>query len=98
MTNEQMRVEIGRKLNYDIASSSVQLPNWPEDLNACHAMEESISDDDWPRYQDILKDLAYKWSKQHKPNDRWFRTASASAPIRCEAFLHFHYLKGLLKK
>ena len=59
-----------------IGSRTDELPNWPEDLNACHEFEEGLTDIESCRYTQILCG----------GEDAW-RACHATARQRCIALL-----------
>jgi hypothetical protein len=59
------------------------VPNYPEDLNAMHEVEESLSDDQLVEQSDFLYDLACLHQRQ---TGKW-RYLSMPANLRAEAYL-----------
>ena len=55
-------------------------PNYPGDLNACHEMEEALTDDQGILYGSILAHIRTRFTES-----KWMW--HATAPQRCEAFL-----------
>ncbi len=80
MTNDEIRIAIGQHEGLKL----VLPPNYLEDLNAVHQLEETLSDAEVQKYIDHLiavtkADLGYGtnyWSVYH-----------ATAPQRCKALL-----------
>lgn len=62
------------------------LPNYPEDLNACHEMEGVLTDDQLPVYEAWLFRLNNVNPATIFASDT-FRIYHATAAQRCEAFL-----------
>lgn len=46
--NEYVSCDWGQETT--LARFGHKLPNWPDDLNACHEMESHLSDEDWSEY------------------------------------------------
>jgi hypothetical protein len=62
---------------------TLPVPNYPEDLNAMHEVEESLSDDQLVEQSDVLYDLACLHQRQ---TGKW-RYLSMPANLRAEAYL-----------
>lgn len=66
-------------------------PDYLKDLNAIHDAEKLITDEEWPKYRDLLHEMAFKATP---PKAKWFRPQCCTAAQRAEAFLR---VKGLWK-
>jgi len=73
-----------QKLRWDVI-----VPNYPEDLNACHDMEKMIPDNLRDRYHDVLSKLeGYNYRRSiGERNEHLAWCVSAPAAQRAEAFL-----------
>jgi len=106
MTKEQMRQAIAEALGFKLITCSCgivggiadgkhhhELPNWPEDLNACHEMEKALTKREWWVYRSELDTMSWGIATRHYA---WQGDSiHASAEQRCIAFLK---TKGLWKE
>lgn len=75
----------------------LKCPNYPEDLNACHAAEKTLNKEQQKLYADCLYVITGLGTEQPNPHSekelvQWFtraffQVATATAMQRCEAFL-----------
>jgi hypothetical protein len=86
--NQELRFQIANHVynKWDIHT----LPNFPNDLNAMHNLEEGLTDEEWIKYNNIIFEI---WKKKvpKKPCD--FNIIHVNAEIRAEAYAK---LKGIL--
>jgi len=68
------------------------IPNYPNDLNACHEMEKTLTNDQLSHY--CLTVLPRVCDMTQPMNGNITAAVTATAPQRCEAFLK---TKGLWK-
>jgi len=68
------------------------LPDYLNDLNACHEMEKAMDREQAAAYHDFLRESTPSCATMKCWADRW--TYHANAAQRCEAFLR---TKGILK-
>lgn len=63
-------------------------PDYPNDLNACHEMENVLTEDQGGEYEEVLEAICQKQLVEDGTN-HWlrFRICHATAAHRCEAFL-----------
>lgn len=61
------------------------IPNWPEDLNACHEAEKSLRVDELEAYLRHLVPNEAQWIKY--PMNAYWLICHATSLQRCEAFL-----------
>ena len=62
------------------------LPNYPQDLNACHEMEKTLSSEKYGDYTNHLAKVCHPFSNE-RPHSAIQVSICATAPQRCEAFL-----------
>ena len=91
MTKTSMRIAVGKVIGLkcdDLTSAQMDdmgVPDYPDDLNACHEMEDTLTGISWAEYLAHLELVCE--SKLNHP-------VHATAAQRCEGFLR---AKGLLK-
>lgn len=75
---------------------TAQLPDYLNDLNACHEIEKVLNNAEYHTYEDILgREVVYRDNGREMTGKRMNTSRiSATAAQRCEAFLR---VKGLLK-
>jgi len=62
-------------------------PNYPQDLNACHAMEKCLTDEQWGKYTAHLLDIVSEHIDKENARLRSVCYCSATARRRCNAFV-----------
>ena len=99
MTNDEMRIAIAECCewkrhhvgatwgwqNIESNTVSARLPNYPNDLNACHEMEKTLSEGELCDYGCELSSLTD--ASIFEGDVLWGKLAHATARQRCEAFL-----------
>ena len=63
------------------------VPNYPQDLNACHAMEKCLTDEQWGKYTAHLLDIVSEHIDKENARLRSVCYCSATARRRCNAFV-----------
>jgi hypothetical protein len=120
MTPEQIRIAIAESLGWQFHGNDARhpdwtggvyeplsevVPNWPEDLNAVHELEQYLGSGECERYAHALITVISEQAvKSFGPEARlavegnfgkYWMMAFATAPQRCEAYLR---VKGLWKE
>lgn len=102
MTNDEIRIAVAEELGWELApiaqnklqktwqrnGVTQELPDFPNDLNACHEMEKTLEDPEIHRERYRLElNLACGFGRSWKDSECNPEIAHATARQRCEAFL-----------
>lgn len=75
------------KVYFPESFSIPMYPDYPNDLNAMAEAENTLTDEQWSRYRDLINEMAYQWACEHRPEWKYFRRESCTSSQRAEAFL-----------
>ena len=78
LSDEELRIEVARRLPSLEDGAWRIVPDYPQDLNACHDMEASLGGIAYYHYYTVLEQLCL---------DNEVSLASAPARLRAEAFV-----------
>lgn len=102
MTPERIRIKLAERMGFDhIGNDGLvgmrngfirDVPNYPEDLNATHEMEKTLSEEEYHAYLDLLVTMIAGNAMNPRHRD-YPKIVSATAQQRCDAFLRVKGVK-----